>query len=313
MIDVQNLTFAYAGSGSPALHDVSFRITEGEMCAFLAPNGGGKTTLFKILSTMLPVQGGTVRYHATDYRNEYRAIRNRIGVVFQSPSVDKKLTVRENLDCQAFLYGLSPREIKDHIDHLVRLFGIGTSQNVLVGKLSGGFQRRVELAKCMLHKPSILLLDEPSTGLDIVSRKELWDYLKRIREQEKVSVLVTTHLAEEGELCDRVIIMNEGEIIADGYPDTLKNRVGGDVLSVHSSSPGELQQIMKKEWNLEAVLIDGVVRVELRDRERVLQSLLQNHVGLIRSITLSKPSLADVFFKFTGNPLFENQPDEKVS
>jgi ABC-2 type transport system ATP-binding protein len=283
------------------------------MCAFLAPNGGGKTTLFKILSTMLPVQGGTVRYHATDYRHEYRTIRNRIGVVFQSPSIDKKLTVRENLDCQAFLYGTNPREIKDHIDHLVRLFGIGTSQNILVGKLSGGFQRRVELAKCMLHRPSILLLDEPSTGLDIVSRKELWDYLKKIREQEQVSVLVTTHLAEEGEMCDRVIIMNEGQIIADGIPDTLKNRVGGDVLSVHSPAPGELQHILKQEWNLEAVLIDGTVRVELRERDRVLQSLLQNHAGLILSITLSKPSLADVFFKFTGNPLFDKQTDEKLS
>jgi len=309
MIKVQNLTYRYAERQTPALMNVSFNVNGGEICGFLAPNGGGKTTLFKILATLLPLQEGKLSYNNEDWRNNFAAIRRTIGVVFQSPSVDKKLTVLENINCQAYLYGSTPGKLKNKIDDIINMFGLNNYRDRKLETLSGGYQRRVELAKSMLHDPDILFLDEPGAGLDIGSRRELWQYLKTLRDENNVTTLVTTHLVEEAEQCDRVIILNEGRLVVSGTPVVLKDEIGGEILSLKTRHVDFLINLLREKWNLEGLPVDGIVRVEIRDNRRIINSLLTDHLELIDSVTLSKPSLADVFFKHTGNR-FDNEKEE---
>jgi len=176
----------------------------------LGPNGGGKTTLFRILATLLPVQSGHAALMGLDLSSEPQAVRRLIGVTFQSPSVDGKLTVAENLRTQAHMYGLSGSLAASRIDELLGKLGLGDRRHDRVDSLSGGLKRRVEVAKCLLHRPRVLLLDEPSTGLDPGARHDLWEYLSRLRRDEGTTVLVTTHLMEEAERCDRLGILDRG-------------------------------------------------------------------------------------------------------
>lgn len=301
MIKVENLTYRYTENAAPALLNVSFNVNGGEICGFLAPNGGGKTTLFKILATLLPVKEGRLLYNDEDYRNNFAAIRRTIGVVFQRPSIDKQLTVLENLHCQAYLYGNTPGKLKKKIEDALSLFGLTNYADRKLDTLSGGYQRRVEIAKCTLHNPDILLLDEPGAGLDIGSRRELWNYLKILRDEKNVATLVTTHLVEEAEQCDRVIILHEGRLVVSGTPSMLKNEIGGDILSLKTRQVRSLIDLLREKWNLEGLHVDGIVRVEIRENKQIINSLLTDHLDLIDSVTLSKPSLADVFFKHTGN------------
>lgn len=301
MIEVQKLTYRYAGSDTPALSDISFVVDKGQICGFLAPNGGGKTTLFKILATMLPVQSGSLLYSNEDYKKNVAAIRNTIGVVFQSPSIDKKLTVRENLQCQVYLYGSTPGRERKNIDKMIDLFGLQTYIDSKVEVLSGGYQRRVELAKCMLHNPAIILLDEPSSGLDIVSRREMWKYLSLIRDEKDVTILLTTHLIEEAEQCDQVIIFNKGNLVVSGTPTVLKEDIGGEILSIKSDDISGLMTLLREKWNITGTSVNGIVRVELTNNKHLINTLLTEHIDLIDSATISKPSLADVFFRHTGN------------
>lgn len=311
MIEVRNLTYRYAGSAKPALSDVSFTIGKGEICGFLAPNGGGKTTLFKLLATLLPVQEGQLLYNGENYSNNFSKIRNTIGVVFQSPSVDNQLTVRENLSAQAYLYGSTPGKIKTGIDETVQLFGLEKFLDSKLETLSGGFQRRVELAKCMLHNPGIILLDEPGTGLDIVSRRELWKYITTIRDTKNVTSLVTTHLIEEAEQCDRVIIFDGGRLVVAGTPSALKDEIGGEILSLKTHDAPSLISLLKKKWNVEGIPVDGIVRVEVHEKKHIVNVLLTEYLDLIESATLSKPSLGDVFFRHTGNRFEDNGKEVK--
>ncbi len=301
MIEVENITYRYPVSKTPALRNISFKVNDGEICGFLAPNGGGKTTLFKILSTCLPVQEGTLSYNYNDFRMNISAIRKAIGVVFQSPSVDKKLTVLENLICQAKLYGFNLRDLGEKIDDIVQMFGLHNYLHQKLETLSGGYQRRVELAKSMLHDPAILILDEPGTGLDIGSRQELWHYLKTLRDEKNVTTLVTTHLVEEAEQSNKVVILNEGRLVVSGSPSKLKDEIGGEILSVKSTQIDRLMSLLRDKWNLEGKPVNGIVRVEVGGNKHIINALLTDYLDLIDSATVSKPSLEDVFFKHTGN------------
>jgi ABC-2 type transport system ATP-binding protein len=198
--------------------EVPFEVGEGEMFALLGPNGGGKTTLFRILSTLYPPTEGTARIFGHDVGSEAAQVRSRIGVVFQSPSLDRKLTVRENLKHQGRLYGLSGRALASRIDLVMERLGVRDRDGDRVETLSGGLQRRVELAKGLLHEPRLLLLDEPSVGLDPGARHDLWTYLDELRRESNVTLLVTTHLVDEADRADRVAILRKGEIAAIGTP-----------------------------------------------------------------------------------------------
>ncbi len=224
-----------------ALDDVSLRVAPREIFGLLGPNGGGKTTLFRILSTLVRPTSGTASILGLDLLRDTTALRARIGVVFQAPSLDKKLRVRENLAHQGHLYGLSGAALHERIDHLLIEFNLRDRARDLVETLSGGLQRRVEIAKSLLHRPELLLLDEPSTGLDPGARIDLWQTLYRLRDQQNVTVLLTTHLMEEAERCDRVAIIDQGRIVAEGTPEELRAEIGGDVISARSRDATSLR------------------------------------------------------------------------
>jgi ABC-2 type transport system ATP-binding protein len=302
IIDVRQLSYSYGkGIAHPALSDVSFSVSEASICAFLAPNGGGKTTLFKILSTLFPIQNGSIRIKGNELSNNLQVIRNSIGVVFQSPGLDKRLTVLENLRLQAKLYNIPKSEIPGRIGSTMRQFGITELHPNMVETLSGGYRRRVEIAKAVLHNPPILLLDEPSSGLDIVARKDLWNYLFSLRDEKRVTVLVTTHMVEEAERADTVIIMDKGKIVRMGSPDNLKKEIGGDIVSVKTGNPHQFIKTIKEKWNIDAVQLDGIIRFEIPADPGLMNTILAEFFDVIESATLSKPTLADVFFRYTGN------------
>ena len=287
-VDVAGLTHRYGDR--VALDDVSFSVRSGEVFALVGPNGGGKTTLFRILSTALPLTTGSARIGGIDVRDA--AVRRKLGVVFQSPSLDKKLTVRENLRHHGHLYGLSGRELGGRIDEALGRFRLADRGDDLAEKLSGGMQRRVEIAKAVLPRPEVLLLDEPSTGLDPGARRDLWDVLRGL---SGVTVLLTTHLLEEAERCDRLAILHKGRRVALGAPGELRAEIGGDVVTLRARDPGALAEAVKARFGAEPEVSDGALRFA-RDRGHEFAGALVEAFGpRIESVTVAKPSLEDVF------------------
>ena len=220
-----------------ALKNLSFRVEPGEIFGLLGPNGSGKTTLFRILSTLMVPTGGHARIAGFDVTTEPNRVRQSTGIVFQARSVDIKLTVAENLMHQGHLYGLSGARLQQRSREVLARVGLTDRAKDMVETLSGGQQRRVELAKGLIHSPAVLLLDEPSTGLDPGARRDLWQYLRVLCDEHGVSVLVTTHLMEEAEHCDRLAILNYGELVAFGTPSALKAEIGGDIVQFEAASP----------------------------------------------------------------------------
>jgi len=289
-----------------ALADVSLDVARGAIFGLLGPNGGGKTTLFHILSTLVPLTEGKVQVLGYDLQRQAAAIRPLLGVVFQHPSLDRKLTVSENLRHHGHLYGLSGKVLRDRTQFVLRRVGIEDRRNDLVETLSGGLQRRLELAKAFLHRPALLLLDEPSTGLDPGARLDFTAYLEHLRDQEGVSVLLTTHILEEAEHCDRVGILHQGHLVAVGTPDELKARVGGDVVVVQTSEPIKLQTQIRERFGCTPVVVDGSVRVEIAHGHTFVRDVVEAYAADVQAVTFSKPTLEDVFIHLTGHRFWES-------
>lgn len=297
-----------------ALDHVSFTVARGEMFALLGPNGGGKTTLFKILTTLLPATSGEVRIFDQDLRLNSLAIRARLGVVFQAPSLDRKLTVVENLRHHGHLYGLRGKVLRRRIADMLSRMGLTDRSRDLVETLSGGLQRRVELAKGLLHKPDLLLLDEPSTGLDPGARRDFNLYLSHLREQEGVTIILTTHIMEEAERCDRVGILHQGKLVALGTPDALKAQVGGDVIAIQGPQLGELRDKLSRKFACNPVLVDGTLRIERPNGHEFIRELVATFPEEIQSVTFGKPTLEDVFIHQTGHQFWrvENEGRDQL-
>jgi ABC-2 type transport system ATP-binding protein len=286
-----------------ALDQVSLQVNSREIFGLLGPNGGGKTTLFRILSTLVPPTSGSASIFGFDLARDTGAIRRKLGVVFQAPSLDKKLTVRENLAHQAHLYGLSGKSLGERIDHLLLEFNLRDRARDLVETLSGGLQRRVEIAKCLLHRPELLLLDEPSTGLDPGARIDLWQTLYRLRDQLGVTVLLTTHLMEEAERCDRVAIIDLGKIVVEGAPEELRAGIGGEVISARTRDATSLGERIASSLGVEVNVLNDEVRIEQANGASFITRLVATFPGEIDSVTLAKPTLEDVFIAKTGRRL----------
>ena len=284
-----------------ALQNVSFRVGRGEIFGLLGPNGGGKTTLFRILTTLLAPSEGNVEMFGYDVVRNRAEIRRRIGVVFQSPSLDRKLTVLENLRHQGHLYNLGGHDLQSHIDDLLERFGMADRRRDLVETLSGGQRRRVELAKGLLHQPEMLLLDEPSTGLDPRVRRELTDYLIRLRNEQGMTILLTTHLMEEADNCDRIAILDRGQLVALNTPQKLKDAIGGEVISLETSQAELLAERITQRFGTQARAIEGSVRIEKRNGHRLVAELMEAFPEQIDGINIHKPTLEDVFVRVTGH------------
>lgn len=298
-IEVAALTRTYGER--VALDGVNLAVPRGEIFGFLGPNGGGKTTLFRILSTLLAPTGGTARVFGLDVASDARAIRSRIGVVFQSPGLDVKLRVIENLRHQGHLYGLVGRALEDRIAELLARFGLADRARDLVETLSGGLRRRVDLVRGLLHAPELLLLDEPTTGLDPGVRLELWEYLRALKANGRLTILVTTHIMEDAEKCDRLAILDRGRILAVDTADALKARIGGDVITIGCRAPEALRDRIRERFGGEPVVVDGMVRLERPGGARFIPELLEACAGQVDTVTLGKPTLEDVFTHLTGH------------
>ena len=289
-----------------ALADVSLCIARGEIFGLLGPNGGGKTTLFHILSTLLPLTQGQVEMLGYDLRRAARAIRPHLGIVFQHPSLDDKLTVYENLRHHGHLYGLSGKRLREGIQGVIQRVGLADRQDDLIETLSGGLQRRVELAKAFLPGPALLLLDEPSTGLDPGARLDFMAYLEHLRAQAGVSAVLTTHLLDEAERCDRVGILHQGHLVAVGTPDELKAQVGGDVVVVSTQDPPRLQRQIHERFGCTPVVVDDSVRIEIAHGHTFVRDVVEAFSADIQAVTFSKPTLEDVFIHLTGHRFWES-------
>jgi ABC-2 type transport system ATP-binding protein len=298
-IEASGLGFRYGDR--EALADVSFAVARGEIFGFLGPNGGGKSTLFRLLSTLVPIQSGDARILGCDLRGATQALRRRIGVVFQSPSLDGKLTVAENLAIHGNLYGMRGARLKERAQAMLARLDVSDRAGDLAETLSGGLRRRVELAKALLHEPELLLLDEPSTGLDPAARREFFALLTRLRESDGVTIVLTTHYMEEAERCDRIGILDQGRLVAIAPPGELKQRVGGDVMVISAAAPEALAQKIAQRLQVRAALVDGTLRIERPRGHELVARLVDEFGGEIESITFGRPTLEDVFVHLTGH------------
>jgi len=296
---VSGLSHAY--SGRRVLQDVHLRVYPGELFGFLGPNGSGKTTLFRLLSTLVAHQEGELRLFGEDLRASLSSIRRRLGVVFQAPSLDRKLTVQENLRHQGHLYGLRGTGLERRIQEMLERLDIVARAPDRVETLSGGMQRRVELAKGLLHRPEMLILDEPSTGLDPSARRDLWEHLVNLQRGEGVTILVTTHLMDEAERCQRLAILDQGHIVAVETPSSLKRRIGGDIIRMRTPDPAALQRRVLERFGGDATVVEGEVRLERADGHKLLEPLVEAFGDEIEEITLGRPTLEDVFVHLTGH------------
>ena len=314
VISVQNLVHRY--ETRTALNGVSFDVRAAELFGLLGPNGSGKTTLFRILSTLMIPTGGRALVMGCDAALDPASLRRQIGVVFQAQSVDPKLTAYENLWHQGHLYGLRGSALRTRVHEILTRVGLADRAKERVETFSGGMQRRIELAKGLLHHPAVLLLDEPTTGLDPGARRDLWQYLQILRDEEHVSVLVTTHLMEEAERCDRLAIMNEGNLVALGTPAELKSEIGGDVILLDAAGDaGVLAEHICAQFHVTTTVLGNQVRIEQEAGHRFVPDVVEAFPGEIQAISVSKPALEDVFIHRTGHKFWSeaNESDPTAS
>lgn len=305
VVEIENLNYSYGSR--PALQGVGFAVEEGEIFGLLGPNGGGKTTLFRILSTLLEPDSGRVRVMGWDVREAPSEVRRKIGVVFQSNSLDLQLTVRENLIHEGHLHGLRDGALRARIEEVLGRLALADRRHDLVRDLSGGLRRRLELGKGLLHQPPLLILDEPTFGLDPGVRRDLWKYLGTLRDQEGVTILLTTHIMEEAERCDRLAILSQGRIVAWGTPEALKEKIGGDVIVVQTPEPERLSAEILERFSCPCVVVNGTVRMERSRGHEFVTRLMESFPGWIQAVTVGKPTLEDVFVRETGHRFWEEK------
>lgn len=301
MVSVENLVVRYGSR--VAVSKVSFEVGEREIFGVLGPNGGGKSTLFKVLATMLAPAAGNARVAGFDVERQPAEVRRRIGVVFQSQSLDKKLTIEENLRSQGHLYGLSGAALTGRIEEVMERLRLAERRHDLIESLSGGLRRRVEIAKGLLHRPAVLLMDEPSTGLDPAARRDLWRYVEELRDTQGITVLLTTHILDEADRCDRLVLVHQGTLVAEGTPAELKSRIGGDVVVLQVAEPAGMQQRIESRLGVRAIPVDGALRVEIGNGHRFITEVVEAFPGAIESVALHKPTLEDVFLDETGSSI----------
>jgi ABC-2 type transport system ATP-binding protein len=308
VIRVEGITHRY--NGRVALDGVSFDVRPAEIFGLLGPNGSGKTTLFRILSTLMVPSGGRAIIMGCDAARDPNGLRRRIGVVFQAQSIDVKLSAAENLRHQGHLYGLRGAALTARIREMLARVGLADRAHDRAETFSGGMQRRLELAKGLLHHPAVLLLDEPTTGLDPGARRDLWQYLAILRDEEHVTVVVTTHLMEEAERCDRLAILSEGKLVALGTPAELKREIGGDVILLDAREPEALARRIAARFGVQPAIIEGKVRLERENGHRFITDVVEAFPGEIEAVSVSKPRLEDVFIHRTGHRFWSEEKEQ---
>lgn len=308
-IAVHDLAFRYRER--EVLRGVSFDVAPASIVGLLGPNGAGKSTLFSILAGLLEPAAGRILVDGGLASAGARALRARMGVVFQSPSLDAKLTVLENLVLGGQLFAMSRRAARERARELLTAAGLMDRAHDPAGKLSGGMWRRLELSRALVPRPSILLMDEPTNGLDAAAFRQTWDEVHRLRREQGLTVLLTTHRPDEAEMCDRLAVLSRGRVVASGTPEELRSRVAGDVITIEADDPAPLALEIAERHGLSAHAIGGAVHIE-RDRGHELVPRLVEGFppGRFRSVSVRRPTLADAFLVITGEHLARDEGPE---
>jgi ABC-2 type transport system ATP-binding protein len=294
-----------------AVRGIDLEVHSGEIFGFLGPNGAGKSTTISMLCTLLVPTAGTARVAGIDVTKDPAAVRQRIGLVFQDPSLDDQLTGRENLEFHAFIYSVPAAERRKRIDEMLELLQLSDRAASQVRTYSGGMKRRLEIARGMLHQPQILFLDEPTLGLDPQTRKSIWTHLNELRSKKGVTIFMTTHYMDEAEYCDRIAIIDRGSIVALGTPDELKAKVGGDVVTITSSQPDAAAREIEEMLGVTPTRDNGALRMEVADGKKFVPRLVRELTAPVDTVTLRRPSLDDVFLKLTGRAIREEEAGTK--
>ena len=310
-IKVEDLTKSF--NGLAAVDHISFTVRSGELFGLLGPNGAGKTTTINMLSTLLKSTSGYGEVAGHDISMSKDDIRRSIGVVFQEPALDIKLTGKENLEFHAMMYGLKKKERKERVEEVLKLVELTEKKDVLVENFSGGMKRRLEIARGLIHKPEVLFLDEPTLGLDAQTRHHIWDYIKKLNKEGGVTIILTTHYMEEADfLCDRIAIMDRGKFVAMDIPARLKDILGGDVVSMEIEGKADslIDRINSLDWVKNMTRHNETLSLTMEKGERRIPQLInvarENGVN-VTCVHLRKPSLEDVFLHFTGRTIREEE------
>ncbi|MFF5990916.1 ATP-binding cassette domain-containing protein [Prauserella flavalba] len=296
-----------------AVGGIDLDVAEGEMFGFLGPNGAGKSTAIKILCTITDATAGTAVVAGHDVRTERAEVRRNIGVVFQESTLDAYLTAEQNLRFHGELYGLPRRLLRERMDEVLELVGLTDRRHDPVLKFSGGMRRRLEIGRGLLHAPRVLFLDEPTIGLDPQTRASIWEYIALLRQRQDITIFVTTHYMDEAEHCDRIAIMNRGEIVVTDTPDALKSSVGADRVRVRTEDDPAAIAVLRERFGLDAAIHDGMVTFAVADGAQFVPRLF-GELGIgIDTVTVTRPSLDDVFMAYTGRTMGDTEKGDGAS
>ena len=292
-----------------AVRGVEFEVATGEVFGFLGPNGAGKTTTINMLCTLAKPTGGSARVAGHDVVRERDEVRRNIGLVFQDPTLDGYLTAAQNLRLHAELYGVQSKLVPDRMRQVLEMVGLWERRDSPVRNFSGGMRRRLEIARGFLHSPRVLFLDEPTIGLDPQTRRSIWTYIRELKEAEDITIFLTTHYMDEAEWCDRIAIMDHGQIVALDSPEALKEGVGADTVRIHTGDDEAAIAALADRFGLEAVISEGAVTFRVPAGEEFVPRLFAELGVPIRAVNVSRPTLDDVFMSFTGTSIRDAEED----
>ena len=305
IVKVENLVKQYGSI--TAVDGISLEVEEGTIFGFLGPNGAGKTTTINVLCTLLSASSGKATINGYDCATESSEVRKSIGIVFQDTTLDKDLTAYENLVFHAYLYGVKKSEIKPRVLDAIRFVDLYDRKDDLVKKYSGGMKRRLEVARGLIHRPKVLFLDEPTLGLDPQSRANLWEFISELPKKHNVTIFMTTHYMEEAEVCNKIAIIDNGKIIAEGSPEELKKTVGGDVISLKTKDNKWSKEEIKRLFDIEAEEKNGELYLTSNRGDACIPELIRGLSDMVISVKLQRPTLNDVFLKLTGKAIREEE------
>lgn len=290
-----------------AVDGISFNVQKGGIFGFLGPNGAGKTTTINILCTLLLPTGGKAYVNGHDVVKERRQVQRSIGLVFQDPTLDDYLTAEQNLLFHAYAYGV-PRDVREkRMTELLELVQLSDRRKNRVATYSGGMKRRLELARGLLHHPQILFLDEPTLGLDPQTRRLIWDHINTLRQQENLTIFMTTHYMDEAEYCDRIAIIDHGKIVALDTPAKLKDSVGGDIVSIQADNQEQALKELKESFQLAPIIQNGMINFSVKHSDTFLPEFMRSFRSGLHSISVHRPTLDDVFLKLTGRAIRDQE------
>jgi ABC-2 type transport system ATP-binding protein len=301
VITVSGLTKRYGEV--EAVRGIDFEVARGETFGFLGPNGAGKTTTIKILCTLANATSGTARVAGYDAATERDSVRRNIGLVFQDTTLDTYLTAAQNLRFHAELYGVPKAAVEPRMRQVMDMVGLWDRKDSLVSTYSGGMQRRLEIARGLLHAPHVLFLDEPTVGLDPQTRSSIWAYINDLKRREDITIFLTTHYMDEAENCDRIAIIDHGQIVAIDTPEALKASVGKDRVQIHTADDRAAIAALADTFGIEAAVHEGAVTFSVASGEEFVPRLFAEFSVAIRSVSVSRPSLDDVFMSYTGTTI----------